>query len=197
MPAALEGKRPLRSAQWLHNPHQPDPLEPLLSFPVKEMPISRVSCGRPGNLREACAVCLVGYTTRVVPLEPHDLVRQSGAQRLPVAPPTLSLALPSRVRLFLQSHLCLPTRSPTPRETTAHPQQNHSPAPWRWVALSSAPRPAGSQLSRPHPMVTAAGAQGLGCGSESFRKWLLCGGHCLVTMLRKGVKATSQLQPHT
>lgn len=78
----------------------------------------------------------LGHNTRVVPGSPHDVVRQSEAQKPPVAPPTLSLALPSRVRL-LPTKPPLPAHPlpPTPRETTAHPWHNHSPAPWRWVAL--------------------------------------------------------------
>lgn len=62
MPAALEGKRPLRSAQWLHNPHQLDPLEPRLYFPVKELPISKVKLWLPWEPRGTLCSCWWGTT---------------------------------------------------------------------------------------------------------------------------------------
>lgn len=66
--------------------------------------------------------------------EPCHLVRQSGAQKLPVAPPTLSLALPSRVRLFTHKATSAGPASPRAVDHSAHPQQSHSPAPLHRVA---------------------------------------------------------------
>ena len=101
----------------------------------KKRQFQESSCGCPGNPGggerwgvENSAVCLGGWCPRALPSS------QSGAQKLPVAPPTLSLALPSRVRLFTHKATSAGPASPRAVDHSAHPQQSHSPAPLHRVA---------------------------------------------------------------
>lgn len=172
-------------------------------FPVKEMPISRVKLWLPweprGNL---CR--LPGW---VVPLGPMN--QQSGAQKLPVALPTLSLALPSRLSFYPQSHLHLSSLSPQ-LETTTIPSAEPQPRP---LALGHAQGSVPSSLSlcsrvalahdeqatNPSDHITRAeeGQKGWGVASLLGSMASLPRALSLVTLLRKKVKATSQPRPHT
>lgn len=149
MPAALEGKEPRRSAQWLHNPHQLDPLEPRLSLPVKGSPVSRVKLWLPwepwGTLGRGWKTLPFAWVGGAP--EPRHPARQSGAQKLPVAPPTLSLALPSRVRLFTHKATSAGPASPErrPQRTPSAGPQPRPLAPGRAegsVPQARAPAPA-------------------------------------------------------
>lgn len=113
--------------------------------------------------------------------EPRHLVRQFGAQKLPVAPPTLSLALPSRVRLFTHKATsagpasppsCRPQRTPStepqPRPLAPGRAEGSVPPKPEPLFQPSADRCRADQLFRPHHKGYGGWAQRLGCG-KSFR----------------------------
>lgn len=97
----------------------------LFIFQSKKCQSQDESCGCPGSPGETCVACLV--QPKGGDSEFRHLVSQSGAQKLSVVPPTLSLALPSRMRLLPQGNL--PPSLSQRLATTAHPEQSHSPAP--------------------------------------------------------------------
>lgn len=182
MPAALEGKRPLRSAQWLHNPHQLDPLEPRLYFPVKELPISKVKLWLPWEPRGTLCSCWWGTTQgwclqappssppmwspetvwhpsilSCCPLQPEAFIHKATSAS-PASPPGDHSALPAepQPRPLPPGHAegsVPPSASPSSRLAPTHVEQ--------------------ASNSSDHITCVAGlgggGAQRLGCGSAPFR----------------------------
>lgn len=194
MPAALEGKGPLRSAQWLHNPHQLDPLEPRLYFPVKELPISRVGPELPWEPRGNLCSCWLGTPARVVPLRPQGPGRPVWSPETVWHPNTLACP-PLPAAAFI--HKATSTAPPLPPETTARsgratappPRPGHrgfgSTEPEPLSAAATDPRWAAYQLFGPHPAccwfgVGAEGGAEAGVWQHALRvRRLLCPGRCV------------------
>lgn len=184
MPAALEGKGPLRSAQWLHNPHQLDPLEPRLYFPVKELPISRVGPGAALGTQGQPVLLLVGHPGKGGASAPQGPGRPGVEPRNCVAPQHPSLPSPPGCSFIHKATSTAPPLPQRPQRAPGEPQPRPLAPGHRGFGsterepLSAAapdPRWAAYQLFGPHPACCwfgvggRRGAQRLGRGSTPFR----------------------------